>query len=198
MTASFLSLLERARNADPAAIGEVIAEYGEIIQRELRFASLDRRIRQVVSDSDLVQSVWTSFFFELLSGRTEFNGPQKMAQFLRVVTRAKVADVARFWTSQRRDVRRNRSLGESDSADEESEIRTPDLAVVTAELLQAALGEMSQPDLAVLKWRHEGATWEVVATRLGEGATPEAARKQHERALARIAQRLNVSVEGLP
>lgn len=192
MTEDFLDLVVQARNGEPNAVNQLIKEYGEVIRREVRFMSLDRRIQRVVSDSDIVQSVLARFFFDLIAGRVEFRGTEQMAEFVKVVTRTEVKEVARFWTAKQRDVRRTSALRDGEALEPNVQYQSPSSRIVTAELVQAALGELSQRELMILKRRQEGCPWKDIAAQLGEGESPEAIRKQHGRALSRVARRLEI------
>jgi len=57
------------------------------------------------------------------------------------------------------------------------------------ELLEQALTHLSEQDCRILDWRHENVAWPEIARRLNADSA-EAVRKQHERALARVARDL--------
>jgi len=62
------TLIERIRRGDSEAVRLFVDEYQGAVEREVRFALLDRRLRRIVSESDVKQSVIMRFVVDLWAG----------------------------------------------------------------------------------------------------------------------------------
>ena len=189
-TEDFGKLVRQAQDGDAEAIEQLLKEYGDAIQREIRFCLLDQQLRRVVSESDVFQSVIACFALKLRDGRYEFIKPGDLIGLLKVMARAHVAHVARFWHAKRRDLRRNTGM------DAIGIIGVPDHDAVTgnavadAELLKLAMKHLPERDCQIFGWRQDNVTWPEIARRLNV-PSPEALRKQYERHLACLADAIN-------
>lgn len=179
-------LMRRLRAGEAQAVDEFLNDYGDAIRREVRFVLLDRRLRRVVADSDIFQSVIGGFLAGLQSGRLEVADQQSLLSLLRQMARIRVAFHARFWAAQRRDLKRSESLSDTSVGGPVDSSPTPAAVIENQDLLSAVFRKMTPHDLKVLDWRLEGICWEEIARRTG-AASGEAVRKQHERELDRIA-----------
>jgi hypothetical protein len=185
----FAELIERARRGDPEAARWLVENYEGAIRREIRFAILDSRLRRVIDESDVLQSVLGRFFLNLYAGQYGFDHPEQLARLLKDMVRAKVVDRARYWTAACRDHRRQART--SDSLDGPSREPTPSRIVEEAELLVEFEKRLSAEEHAILGLRRQGLRWPEVAGAIGNG-DPEAIRKRFERALARISRELGL------
>lgn len=186
----FAVLIERVRNGDDQAFSQLVDQYGEAIRREIRFSMLDTRLRRVVGDSDIFQSVVTRLFVGLWAGKYEFECPQQFVGLLKDIARKNVADKARYWNSQKRDMRRNCDVDGAPRTDKH--LATPSQIVANAELLDAVRDALPEADREVLAWRQQRIGWPEIARRLDTDASPEAIRKRYERALAKASDELGV------
>jgi hypothetical protein len=186
----FCRLIERLRGGDNSAVGLFIDRFGEAMQREVRFMLLDSRLRRVVSDSDVCQSVLLQFFVGLWAGKYDFQQPSDLTGLLKEMVRARVADMARRWTAQRRDVRRNVAMVDAAPGIPGSWGNTPSMIVAHAELIEEVRRRLSSQENKIRELRQQNVGWPEIAVRLGGGRGPEAIRKQYERAIARISKDL--------
>lgn len=189
-TPSFADLVQLVQQGDADAFRAVLEEYGDAIQREVRFTLRDTRVRSCVAESDVFQSVVLRFFCGMQNGQYRLDSPRDLVGLLKGIARTRVAELARYWHAQRRDVRRN--IGLSSSVAEAACLNHPriDDVLAEAELAQAAQERLSPRDRQVLQWRDDGLSWAEIANRL-EVISSEAVRKRHERSLGRIAVELN-------
>ncbi|MEJ7595723.1 MAG: hypothetical protein WKF77_29790 [Planctomycetaceae bacterium] len=95
-TGEFGKLIKQAQQGDADAMDRLLKEYGDAIQREIWFCLLDQRLRQVVGESDVFQSVIFQFALKLREGRYRFDSPRDLIGLLKVMARTHVAQLARF------------------------------------------------------------------------------------------------------
>jgi DNA-directed RNA polymerase specialized sigma24 family protein len=183
----FAQLVTRAQQGDAEALQRLLEDYGDAIQREIRFCLLDQRLRRVVGESDVFQSVIAKFSLKLREGRYHFDTPGDLVGLLKTMARTHVARLARFWQARRRDLRKNTGLDGEEVAETAANDPTPSSVVARVELLEHALARLSEQDRQILDWRAADVLWPEIARRLDAGSA-EALRKRHERALARVAQ----------
>ena len=88
----------------------LLKEYGDAIQREIRFCLLDQRLRRVVGESDVYQSVIARFALKLREGQYHFDTPSDLVNLLKTMARTHVAHLSRFWQVRRRDLRKDTPL----------------------------------------------------------------------------------------
>jgi DNA-directed RNA polymerase specialized sigma24 family protein len=186
-TGDFGQLVKRAQDGDADAMERLLAEYGDAIQREIRFCMLDQRLRRVVGESDVFQSVIAQFALKLRDGQYHFDTPSDLVGLLKTMARAHVAHLARFWQARRRDLRKNTGIDAEGVTEPAAHDPTASTVVARVEMLELALARLSDRDRQILDWRQDGVIWQEVARRLNVPSS-EALRKQHERAVARVAQ----------
>lgn len=190
-SSNFRLLIDAAADGDERAVEQLFDQYGEAIRREVRFSLLDARLRRVVSESDVCQSVMTKLVLGLWAGNYEFENPSQLMGLLKTMVRSRVSDLARHWTAQRRDLRRNVALtsaGQRDSGGEQS----PSSVVASAELLHEIRQRLTERDRRILELRQRRVSWPDIARQLDHAAGPEALRKQYSRSLTRVAQELGL------
>jgi RNA polymerase sigma factor (sigma-70 family) len=168
---------------------QLLKEYGDAIQREIRFCLLDQRLRRVVGESDVFQSVIAQFALKLREGQYQFDTPSDLVGLLKTMARTHVAHLARFWQARRRDLRKSTGLDAEGVTESPDHDPTASSVVARVERLELALARLSERDRQILDWRHENVTWPEIARRLNVPSS-EALRKQHQRALARVAQEI--------
>jgi hypothetical protein len=191
LTEDFGQLVERAQGGDPGALETLLREYSDAIRREVRFCLRDSRLRQVVGESDIYQSVVTRFALQLRDGEFAFEQPGDLINLLKTMARAHVAQLARFWQAQRRDVRRNESLALDAGEQHAGYEPTPSSVIGTAESIEQALQRLSERDRQIVQWRQERIDWSEITSRIGE-TNSETVRRQHQRALDRAAREVSV------
>jgi hypothetical protein len=181
---NFGNLIERVRVGEVGAVDELLSEYGDTIRREVRFNLLDQRLRRVVGESDIFQSVVSRFVFQLRDGDFHFESGKDVVNLLKVMVRARVAQHARFWAAQRRDLTRNHPLGTEYRVHPDPQ-RSVDVTVSDAELAGVASAIIPEVDRRILGWRDSGMCWSEIGARLGRRSA-DSVRKAHERCLLRV------------
>lgn len=185
-------LIARICNGNSDAVRTFVDEYQGAVEREIRFALLDRRLRRVVSESDVKQSVIMRFVVGLWSGKYEFEEPQQVAGLLKAMVRARVADLARHWQAEKRDLRKNASLSDPGAAAAAIKQRTPSEIVADAELFERIQSCLNEEERSILRLRQEGRSWHDLAAAMGANRSPDALRKRYERSLARVSRELGI------
>lgn len=191
-TGGFIQLVERLRRGDASAVDVFLKEYGPAIHREVRFILLDARLRAIVSESDVCQSVLMHFFVGLWSGGYEFDQSSDLLGLLKKMVRCRVADLARRWTNLGRDVRRTVSADSGMEQVAAPNDETPSDIVIRSELLADIQRRLSEQNRMILSLRQERRTWAEIADQLKTDCGPETLRKQFERALAQLRRELGV------
>jgi len=189
---SFTELIDRLRRGDASAVDVFLQEYGPAIRREVRFILLDLRLRVVVSESDVCQSVLMRFFVKLWSGGYEFERPSDLVGLLKKMVRCRVADLARRWMNLGRDLRRTVSVDSGMDHVAGPNAETPSEIVMRSELLGEMQKRLSERDRVILSLRQEKRTWAEIVACLNSDCGPEALRKQFERSLAQLCRELGI------
>lgn len=196
-TQSFTNLMQLVQQGDAAAFASLVDEYGDAIQREVRFTLLDARLRSCVGESDVYQSVLLRFFSGMRDGRYRLETPQDLVGLLKGITRTRVAELARYWHAQRRDVGRNLSLSAIETEDAGASVPQPVDVLADEELARAVGASLPPQDRQILDWRDDGLSWGEIADRLN-CRSAEAIRKRHERTLGRIAAEFGSGTSAAP
>jgi RNA polymerase sigma factor (sigma-70 family) len=192
-TTVFHDLIQRLRRGDCDAAQTLVDQYGGAIRREIRFSLLDSRLRRVVSESDLCQSVIAEFIVGLYAGKYEFESPESLGGLLRTIARCRVAAAARFWRSKKRDVRQQVDLGSQMARLPSMSNATPSQIVAHRELLSEVRRRLDPRDAKILQWRQQGKSWAEIAADVGDGSSAGAIRKRYERAINRLADDLGIN-----
>lgn len=180
---TFSELVSRVQQGDAEAFSQLLDEYGDAIQREIRFTLIDLRLRRFVGDSDVYQSVAYRLFVGFRDGRFDVETPKELINLLKGIARTRIAELVRFWHAQRRDLSLNTALPENCDVNHRSP--TPEAIVEHSEWFDKVSQALSQRDRQIVDWQDEGLSWVDIAQRLG-AASHEALRKQHGRALAKV------------
>src|SRR5262249_13908762 len=148
------------------------------IRRAARIRILDPRLTSLLDSSDIMQSVFASFFVRAASGQYELERPQQALALLVSMSRKKLANYARKQAASRRDYRRTRPMGKTAPA-AKTEV-DPAQQVASAELVAEFRKRLSADEKVVADLRADGEPWDAIAAAQGESA--EAIRKKLERA----------------
>jgi RNA polymerase sigma-70 factor (ECF subfamily) len=186
----FHELLDRLRAGDEDAARELIDRYGDLVRREIRFRLRDSRLFRVVGESDLFRSAMSRFIWGLQLGKFDVHSPAELAGLLRKIAERRVCGASRFWLAQCRDVRRHADLGNSPETMYASADPTPSKALSEKELVAETIARLPESVRQELRWRQDGLGWAQIAERMGPAASPDAVRKQYERAIDRVAAEL--------
>jgi RNA polymerase sigma factor (sigma-70 family) len=193
-TNEFSELIGRIRRGDADAACEIVRQYEMAIRVAIRTRLSDPRLRRHFDSMDICQSVLASFFLRAATGAFDLNDPRQLVALLMKMAEKKLAMHARAHFRQCRDLRR--------SSPENNQCATiasgwPDAArhAIGKELLNRALEMMNEDERTIARHRVRGETWADIASAMGGSA--EARRKQYERAVEVIADRLDLEcIEG--
>jgi DNA-directed RNA polymerase specialized sigma24 family protein len=190
---SFSELVERARRGDQDAARWLVERYESAVRRQVRFSLMSNRLKRVLDETDVCQSVIGQFFVGLWSGRFELEGPEQLVALLREMVRNKLTDQARYWNAARRDYHRNVGQLDDDApkAEPPSAEPSPSRIVAGAELLAEFEGRLSDDERAMLALRRQGKSWAEVSDALSAPGA-QAVRKRYERAVDRVARELGL------
>ena len=191
----FADLIARLRKGDAAAADQFMGEYGEAIHREVRFTLLGDRLRQILSESNVCQSVMMRFFVELWAGKYDFEDPAHLIALLKTMVRSRVVDLQRHWMAQRRDIRRTWRCPAQSAPAHARNGNTPSQIAANAEVLAEVKHRLSAHEWRILELRQQGLTWPETADRVGSPGGAEGVRKQYERALARVTKEIGLEDE---
>jgi RNA polymerase sigma factor (sigma-70 family) len=185
----FAELVDRAGRGEGEAVRRLIERYESAIRRQIRFALMDNRLRRVLEETDLCQSVMGQFFNGLRAGGFVLDGPEQVVGLLRQMVRNKIIDQARYWRAGRRDYLRNVTPDDSDNPIEpESPEPSPSRVVENSDYLAEFESRLSDWERTIFAFRRQGMSWPEIAERTGGGS--EAIRKRFERALDRVGRLL--------
>jgi RNA polymerase sigma-70 factor (ECF subfamily) len=186
--ASFADLIRRVRAGDQSAAADLVRRYGEPI---LRSASLrlNRRLRRAYESQDLGQAVLGSFFVRVAAGQYELETPEQLLKLLATMVRNKVSKLVRHEQAERRDQRRL-AAGSPEEHEVTGREASPSRQVSGKELLEETMRRLGAEERRLLELRQQGLDWAAIAAEVG--GTPEARRKQLDRAVGRIARELGL------
>jgi RNA polymerase sigma-70 factor (ECF subfamily) len=190
----FADFMRRIRAGDARAAEELIRKYERAVRLEVRMRLSDPRLGRLVDSVDICQSVMASFFLRAAAGQYELNNPQDLVKLLVVMARNKVAGAVRDQRRQRRDHRRLESTGED--FDMVAPDPSPSQVVEGQELLERFRQRLSPEERQLADCRAQGLGWAEIAASMG--GTPQARRKQLERAIERVMQELGLNEGNQP
>ena len=201
-TGSVTQLIHRFRSGSPDASDEAARRVWErYLPRLLRLARshLDRRIRVLQNEEDVVQSMGRSFFRRLRRGEFDLADRDALWALLVTITLNKARNAADRHLAARRDVRRERPLPPSDESRSDAphgafalEVAEPTPAEVAAfnEALEQRLRDLPERDLRqVALMKLEGYTNREVAEAM------ECSERSVERKLNLIRKRWEAVIE---
>jgi RNA polymerase sigma factor (sigma-70 family) len=185
---SFQQLLRRVRAGDGSAEAELVRMYEPYVRRAARIRLRQPRLRRLLDSLDVCQLVLASFFLGLQQEQYQLDTEEQLVKLLQAMARNKVADHARREHADCRDVDRLEAGGVA-GLDVADPAMSPSQQVVLAELLQKVPQLLSPKERLLADRRLERREWAEVGAELGE--SPEALRKQFDRAVQRILEWLN-------
>jgi hypothetical protein len=187
---SFANLVQAVRAGKSEAVDKLIEQYESAIRREIRFTLLDAHLQRTVDESDICQSVMMRFLVKLWTGDFDLQSSEDLVNLLKSMVRNRVADVRKYWTAQRRDVRRNVAQMDPDAAPVSD--ATPGCLVANAELLNEFERRLSEQDRKILTMRREGNSWKEIAATIDSPDRVEAVRKRYQRTITCVSRDLGV------
>jgi RNA polymerase sigma-70 factor (ECF subfamily) len=190
---SFADFLRRIRTGDQQAAAELVRLYEPVIRLEVRRRLHDPNLYPLFGSMDICQSVLASFFVRVAVGQYDLDRPGQLLGLLVKMARNKLDEKVRKEHRQRRDSRRREGNGDELLAEHPGGL-APDRVASGKELLQMVRMALTEKERQLADLRAEGLTWPEVAARVGGEA--QALRRQHTRALDRIAMQLGLDEVG--
>ena len=191
MATDFKTLMNRVSAGDSTAADQLVREFEPEIRRAIRFRLRSQQLRRIVDSTDICQSVFARFFFSAALGQFDLESPQDLIRLLTRMATNRVIDRYRKEQSQKKLV--EAKSGEQDLAQFGEFVDRGELAeteVEYAELLVRVRQRLNDKEQRVSRLRTEGKTWLEISQAMGE--SPQALRKQLERACYRIFQELGL------
>lgn len=181
-TNQFRSLMLRVRSRDESAAAELVGRYEGAIRRVVRIHLHDARMRRVLDSMDICQSVLASFFVRTALGQYELDSPEQLMRLLVTITRNKLSNQANHLRAQRRDLRRDTSIGD-DAERVFCPASDPSEQASAKEVLEKVRDRLDDDERYLAEQRALGRQWNELADELG--GTAVALRKKLTRALDR-------------
>jgi len=179
---SFDEMMARVRSGDPATAAELVRKYEPAIRAAVRGRMADQRLRRLFDSTDVCQTVLATFFARMALGQYRLDTPEDLVKLLVSIARNKLLKQVARHRRARRDYRRSGDPGPVDPA---AAMPDPARQVATAELLAEVYRRLTPDERRLVEMRQQGLEWTAIAAEIG--GTPEALRKQHARAVARVA-----------
>jgi RNA polymerase sigma-70 factor (ECF subfamily) len=185
---SFAGLLARVRGGEARAAEELVGQFAPQLRLEVRLRLRDPRLRRLLDEEDVCQSVLRSFFVRARLGQYDLADPGGLARLLAGMARNKLAAQARRQAAAPRDYRRAEGLAAA--AEAAGGGASPSEVVAGEELLREFRARLSDEERCIADLRAAGEGWAAVAARLG--GTADGRRVQLGRALARVGRELGL------
>jgi RNA polymerase sigma factor (sigma-70 family) len=188
---SFADLVARLRAGDPAAAAELVRRYEPAIRAAARSRMADTRLRRLFDSVDVCQTVLASFFARMVLGQYQLNSPEDLVKLLVGMARNKLITQVNRHQAGVRDYRRTEAADGADTTPPDHPApRTPDPArqAAATDLLAEVYRRLSPAERRLVELRQQGMEWAAIAEAVG--GTAQALRKQHARAVARVAGEL--------
>ncbi|MGC8638700.1 MAG: RNA polymerase sigma factor [Isosphaeraceae bacterium] len=182
-------LIARAKAGDEAAIREFLTRFEPEVRIIVR-GHLPRALRTRFDSLDFVQSVWETFFAQLRERPDNFENVQHLRGFLAGVARNKVYAEHRRQTAQKHSIAREEPLYiRRGNREVEREVvspeHTPSKEMQASERLAQLIAGCTPLEVQVITLRHDGMTFEQIASRTGI----------HERSVRRIIDQARARME---
>jgi RNA polymerase sigma-70 factor (ECF subfamily) len=189
MDAEFEDLIRRVRAGDTDAATALVGQYESAVRVAVRARLFDPEMCRQFDSMDICQSVLASFFVRVAAGQFELHRPSQLVALLTKMAHNKLAWHVRYNLQQRRDIRRVHP-DSAEALERHSSECDPARQVEAKELLEWTWQSMDFDLREIAARRLDGQSWAQVAAALG--GTPAARRKQFERGLDEIAERLGI------
>lgn len=186
----FRELLAKVRGGDARAAEQLVRQYEAEIRRVIRLRLTDVKLRRTVDTMDICQSVMAQFFVHVTQGQFDLHSPGDLVRLLVSMVRNKVVDQTRRLQTQRRDVSRLNSDGESAIERARDAQVSPASHVANQDLVATIRQRLTERERQVADARSMGKSWPEIASEMG--AEAETLRKLFTRALDRVASELHI------
>jgi RNA polymerase sigma-70 factor (ECF subfamily) len=185
---AFVELMGRVRRGDSRAAEELFHQFQAQVRLEVQLRLRDPRLRRLVDDADVCQSVWLSFFVRARLGEYDLANPNELVRLLAGIARNKVAAHARRHSAGRRDFRRAAGLGGAEAI--AARDASPSSVVAGLELAREVRARLNDEERSIADLRAAGRKWTEIAEALG--GTADARRVQLQRAAGRVGRELRL------
>ena len=98
---AFAELITRVRRGDAQAAEQVFRQFEPQVRLEVRLRLRDPRLRRLIDEADVCQSVLKSFFLRVQLGQYDVVDPRDLMRLLAGMARNKVAAQARWHAARR-------------------------------------------------------------------------------------------------
>ncbi|MFO0811258.1 MAG: ECF-type sigma factor [Gemmataceae bacterium] len=179
----FRRLVERVRDNDEDAVGELIRRYEPEIRTMVRawLRPWEARLRAIVDSTDICQSVLAWFFLKGGPQRYDLNEPENLRKLFLVMVRNRV-----FYHARKHKHAKQALPVTADPAGREA---PPDEVLAGRELMEQIATRFTPEEASLAERRMEGRSWGEIAAELGGSA--DARRMQLARAAERLAKTLD-------
>jgi ECF sigma factor len=185
----FQELIRRVRARDEEAAATLMHRYESAIRRVVRINLRDSRLRRVLDSMDICQSVLATFFARAALGQYDLETPQQLLNLLASIARNKLTNQAKWLLSDKRDLRRNASLGTQHEGTVDP-ASGPGEQVSAREVLEQIRCRLGDDERYLAEQRGLGRGWRELADELG--GTDVGLRKKLTRALDRVMTELGL------
>jgi RNA polymerase sigma factor (sigma-70 family) len=182
---SFRDLIRRVRAGDEQACTELVSQFEPEIRRYIRVRITSPAVRRLKESADIFQSVAANFFVRLAAGAYDLERPEDVARLLMRMAKNKLIDEAR-----KKGNRATQDAGSEVWDDVAAGVATPSRVIASRELLEKAQRLMTEEERRLALMRAEGMKWDEIAAAVGK--SPDAVRKQVERACDRVCAALQI------
>ena len=183
---AFAELMARVRRGDACAAEELLRQFEGQVRLEVQLRLRDPRLRRLVDDVDVCQSVWLSFFVRVRLGEYDVEDSKELMHLLARIARNKVARQARRHSAGRRDFRRSEGLAGAEKR--AARDANPSSVLASEELVREVRARLSQEERSIADLRSLGRKWTEIAQEMG--GTADARRVQLQRAAGRVRHEL--------
>jgi RNA polymerase sigma factor (sigma-70 family) len=180
-------LLQAIRSGEDDAVRQFIARYGARVREGLAVRGVVQRLQGRLDSEDLLQSVLLEAVEAIRGNRVEFADEEAVHRYLMTLGRNCLRDkLRRLNAAKREGGRRQVPTAALESVRQPSP--TPSAVVAAKEEVARVEAVAGPAELALLRDRVNGASWEELARQIG--TTPDAVRNRLARVRKRIQEAL--------
>ena len=155
MAESFEEIRVRLERGEPGAETEIFNRFADRLVRKAR-SRLNKRLKQKVGASDVVQSVFRTFFRRLRQGEFPAKDWTELSRILATITIRKCNRQAEKYQADRRDVRREANLQDKNDNsaplfEPQARAPTPDEVIMLSDMMQQIMEQLDERQRQVLE-----------------------------------------------
>lgn len=190
----FATLVQQLRSGDPEAARALVLRYEGEIRRAIRVRLTDPTLRRSLDSMDICQSVLANFFFRVSAGQFDLERPEQLLALLLKMAHNKVIDHARKARARHQDQRVVGPDAQDLLATAADPQDTPSGIVANRDLVETVRNLLTVEERYLAEQRAAGREWADLAAEMGR--SPDALRKQHDRAMDRVGEQLGLGSLG--